>query len=251
MIERVRNHLNYRAVGLLRRKNLPIHLKRPIVSFTFDDFPKSAWTVGGEILMRHDARGTYYLCARHCGLKVDGLQQYDREDLVEISAQGHELGCHTAQHLALPDHDNGAIHADLTENEAFLTGVVPHQRMTTFAYPYGAVSLRTKRLASEEFAACRGVWPGVNVNRADLALLRCVCLEPHILAERSISAWIEETVRVKGWLVFLTHDVSENPTAFGVTPQLLEQAVTTAMSHGCIVLPVKDALRVASREHSN
>ena len=33
---------------------------QPLISFTFDDFPRSALTVGGEILERHGARGTYY-----------------------------------------------------------------------------------------------------------------------------------------------------------------------------------------------
>src|SRR2546429_5422660 len=32
----------------------------PVVSFSFDDFPRTAYTVGGAILKRLEVRGTYY-----------------------------------------------------------------------------------------------------------------------------------------------------------------------------------------------
>ena len=35
--------------------------KAPMVSFTFDDTPKSAATVGGEILDAYNARATFYV----------------------------------------------------------------------------------------------------------------------------------------------------------------------------------------------
>ena len=31
-----------------------------VVSFTFDDFPRSAWSNGGAVLEEYDVRGTYY-----------------------------------------------------------------------------------------------------------------------------------------------------------------------------------------------
>ena len=60
----------------LRRVTLPARLVREIggflctrpakigwpggvVSFTFDDFPRSAWVNGGAILEKYDRRGTY------------------------------------------------------------------------------------------------------------------------------------------------------------------------------------------------
>src|ERR1700676_3633572 len=33
----------------------------PILSITFDDFPKSAWTNGRAVLQRHGALATYYV----------------------------------------------------------------------------------------------------------------------------------------------------------------------------------------------
>ena len=239
MIGRLSAHINYRAVRNLAKRRQALHLERPVVSITFDDFPKSAWTKGGDVLRRFDVKASYYLSAGHCGDVVGGIRQYDREDLVAIAAEGHELGCHTAHHRRLPDLTDAAINADLKENAAFLADILPHQAMTTFAYPYGAVSLRTKRLASSRFDACRGVWAGINTGYADLALLSCVCLEAHILRERSLAEWIAETVRQRGWLVFLTHDVSVTPSPFGVTPALLEEVVERAFSAGCDVLPLK------------
>jgi hypothetical protein len=46
------------------------------------------------------------------------------------------------------------------------------------------------------------------------------------------------------WLIFYTHDVSEEPSKFGCTPGLFEYAVMTAVSVGVQILPVSDAIRV-------
>jgi hypothetical protein len=31
-----------------------------VASISFDDFPKSAWSLGGQVLARHEVHGTYY-----------------------------------------------------------------------------------------------------------------------------------------------------------------------------------------------
>ena len=50
---------------------------RPLASVSFDDFPKSAWEVGGRILDQYDAKATYYAVGDFCGRTVDGVRQYD------------------------------------------------------------------------------------------------------------------------------------------------------------------------------
>ena len=44
--------------------------RRPVASISFDDFPKSAWTLGGPVLARHGVRGTYYTGGSFCGQTV-------------------------------------------------------------------------------------------------------------------------------------------------------------------------------------
>lgn len=241
MLGRVRTFLKHRGARLLGRRPQPFALERGIVSFTFDDFPKSAWTAGGAILERHGARGSFYVCARNAGTDFEGVRQFDDADVAALLANGHELGCHTAAHGALPTLDEASIAAQLAENAAFAKR--HGATLSTFAYPFGDVSLRSKRFVSQHFDSCRGVWAGLNEHEVDLALLNCVCLEPHILARKDAASWIAEAAARKAWLVFLTHDVAENPTPYGVTPEALEAVVAAAAQSGCELLPVRDALK--------
>ncbi len=58
-------------------KPAPLRPDAAIASLSFDDFPRSAWTVGGPILARHGVRATYYVAGRFCGGQEDGLDYYD------------------------------------------------------------------------------------------------------------------------------------------------------------------------------
>ena len=59
--------LNRRWVRLAARQPMRIDLDHAIVTFTFDDFPKSAATTGAAVLERHGWRGTYYASAGYAG----------------------------------------------------------------------------------------------------------------------------------------------------------------------------------------
>ena len=241
-LKRASGAVKRKVVQTFGRRSISLRLEKPIVSITFDDFPVSAWEVGGEILSRHQVRGSYYISTRLCGTTFDGNTIIGASDLGDVARAGHELGCHTAHHKRLSAVSADTMRAEFEDNEAQLRSIVPEYRMTTFAYPYGDLSLGAKDCASRRFAACRGVWAGVNSGTVDLGLLSCVCLEPHVLARRSVREWIAETVRLKGWLICLTHDVSRTPGPYGTTPDILEDLVTSALQAGCNVLPVKNAL---------
>ena len=47
----------------LHRRTIPLGDRGPIVSFTFDDFPRTAATAGAAILESFGARGTFYTAA--------------------------------------------------------------------------------------------------------------------------------------------------------------------------------------------
>ncbi|MEE9184603.1 MAG: hypothetical protein V3U39_09040, partial [Acidimicrobiia bacterium] len=64
--------LNRSLTQLAARTTIRSRLPAPVVTFTFDDFPQSAWSVGGRILERHNARATYFLSAKFCGQMISG-----------------------------------------------------------------------------------------------------------------------------------------------------------------------------------
>ena len=114
-------------MGLMRRANnfitrklplklAPCRLERAVASITFDDFPKSAWTVGGPILARFGARATYYAAGRFEGVREDGIDYYDAADLAALQAAGHEVGAHSYAHQMAPRLASQALRDDAERN---------------------------------------------------------------------------------------------------------------------------------------
>jgi hypothetical protein len=76
----------HRFAKMARMRN-----ERPIISFTFDDFPRSAALIGAKILEKYctwDVLRDWPFC----GQVVDGVAQYRAEDLSRYSAQGTRFG---------------------------------------------------------------------------------------------------------------------------------------------------------------
>lgn len=234
--------LRYRAARVFARNTISLTSRSPLVSFSFDDFPKSAGVAGEDVLSAYGFRATYYFCADFAGKTVDGVRQYDVEDLARLVENGHELGCHTASHRPLSGLSRSEVHEDIAQNAAFLAEAGIDAGLRTFAYPFGDLSVFNKVHLMPKFAACRGAWAGVNTGVVDLSLLKCVCLEPHILRARPVEGWLDEALRTGGWLIFLTHDVSDKPSPYGVTQTHFRDIVDTVSRAGVDVLPVGGAL---------
>jgi len=233
-----------RVSGLIARK-LPVRparlpMGRAVASITFDDFPKSAWTQGGAILARHGVRGTYYTAGGFCGRTMDATTYYDEADLRELLAAGHEIGCHGYGHQPTPDLTGAALAEDARRNAQFLRPFIG--QAVSYAFPFGAVSPRTKRFYAPRFASLRGVHPGVNQGRADLAQLSTISLEDRCFSRDTIDAAIARVKAAGGWLVFHTHDVGDAPSPYGTAPQKLDWTLARVKAAGIDFLPMRDAL---------
>lgn len=235
------NILKYRLARSMRRDTAVRRCGRAMISFSFDDFPKSAAETGASILESRGIAGTFYAVARYAGQTVDGVVQYDFHDLNRLKAAGHEIGCHTGTHKRLASAPIAEIGAEFRLNRLELSEAGFVDDLRTMAYPYGDVSVAAKQVAARHFSTCRGVWAGLNEEVFDRALLKCVCLERHVLAQRSAEAWIDLAVERGAWLIFLTHDVQRQPTSFGIEPDDLERIADYAVRSGAEILPVQEA----------
>src|SRR5687768_7929608 len=95
-----RAQTRYRATlstALCRR---PIRMRNsaPLISFTFDDFPRSALDVAGEILKQRGVAGTYYASLGLMNRDSPVGPIFGESDLVRLVGDGHELGSHTFSH---------------------------------------------------------------------------------------------------------------------------------------------------------
>jgi peptidoglycan/xylan/chitin deacetylase (PgdA/CDA1 family) len=95
------------ALGMVRRRVLcTLHQRSvslcdrgPIVSFAFDDFPRTAYTTGGSILKSFGVRGTYYAAIGLMNTSNDLGEQFQADDLYSLVSNGHELAGHTFSHI--------------------------------------------------------------------------------------------------------------------------------------------------------
>lgn len=212
-------------------------LERSVVSFTFDDFPRSAFTQGSPILARYGARATYYASGGFCGRTIDRLDYYTRQDALEAAREGHEIAHHTFSHPHAPDLGAGALLDDCARNDAFLEelGLKPSAH---FAFPYGDADIGARSLLKKRYATCRGTQAGLNGARMDQGLLKAVSLERRIWAPGHARHWIEQLAQRPAWLIFYSHNISDSPSLYGSTPAQLEEALELARTAGCDILPV-------------
>ncbi|MGZ8363405.1 MAG: polysaccharide deacetylase family protein [Caulobacteraceae bacterium] len=237
--DRLIDKLRRRAVRFAARKPAGAHVTAPTVSFSFDDVPLSAVETGAAILEAAGARGTFYVTGGLSGQDSPMGTYAGAEALKALAARGHEIGCHSFSHLDCSRADEARIAADFDQNAEYLETL--GQSAVTFAYPYGEVSLAAKRICGQRFAAARTVRPGLIRGGFDLNHLPSPGIEGPDGEARS-AAWIERAVSERAWLILYTHDVRENPSQWGCTPDTLERLVKQAKDRGCAILTVKDAL---------
>jgi peptidoglycan/xylan/chitin deacetylase (PgdA/CDA1 family) len=226
---------------LLHRRTVPLGSIGPIVSFTFDDFPRTAYSVGGAILEQFGARGTYYVAPGLMNTSGELGEQCGVDDIHSLLEKGHELGSQTFSHSSSRAVSLAAFQADVEKGrEALkeLAGIDP----PNFAYPYGHVTLRSKETLGPTLASSRSIFPGCNGPEVDLNLLKANRLYGDVEPSRSVEALIRQNAAQKSWLIFYTHDVRPNPSVYGCTPALFESAVSLAAHSGSRILTIQDVL---------
>lgn len=229
------------AAGLARR---PLSMRNPgpLISFTFDDFPRSALLTAGQILEDHGVAGTYYISLGLMAKTAPTGEMFTREDLMRACQRGHELGCHTFAHCHAYETPARIFEDSILENKSALRGIVPETGFKTLSYPIACPRPRTKRRCAKYFLACRGGGQTYNSGIVDLNFLKAFFIEQSRDIPNVIKSMIDATCRARGWLIFATHDVCENPTRYGCDPSLFSEIVRHSVESGARLLPVSEAL---------
>ena len=228
--------------GILGTKPAKINWPGGVVSFTFDDFPRSAWVNGGAILEKYDRRGTYYTAMGMAGTANNLGPMFELDDLRAAHAQGHEIACHTFHHRDVARLQTVEIADEIDRNAAALSQALPGDAsIVNFAYPFGGVSLSAKSALASRFASCRGTGRGLNQGTVDLADLFGTSLYSQNFDRDRLCQLIDDAHAENGWVIFYTHDVAEEPSLFGCTPEQFHAIVAYA-AENAPVLPVRDVL---------
>jgi len=252
--QRMQNRFRRLNADLLARRSFRMSHNDPMISFTFDDFPRSAYRTGGRILQKHGLAGTYYLSMGMLNRTTDSGEIADRETIGNVLRDGHELGCHTYSHPDPWAVGSGQFESSIIENRRTLSDLFPGEAFKTFAYPYGVATPETKRIAGKYFICCRGGKQLFNSGNIDLNFLNAYFLDSRKKeSPSSVMNIISGNREAKGWLIFVTHDVAEDPSPYGCNPGFFDEIVRFSLDSGAVILPVArafEALRNGGRAHA-
>ncbi|MES2675340.1 MAG: polysaccharide deacetylase family protein [Pseudomonadota bacterium] len=225
---------------------VPIKLNRAIISFTFDDVPRSAFTNAVPLLDKYGIKATFYVSA---GLsnpdniaKENALDEYLRpDDLVNLNQNNHHLACHTYSHYRLTDGNASKLYQDTQRNIDSLQVILGDVPIEHFSYPFGQVSFEEKRLLAQQYKTMRSSRPGLNAGATDLYLLRATSLYSSSFDKQAIENIIKKAVDLGGWLILYTHGVETNPDAYGCSPEQFEWVLKQCVASGADIQPIDKA----------
>jgi peptidoglycan/xylan/chitin deacetylase (PgdA/CDA1 family) len=237
--------VSHRLATHLRVESFRLLNPTPMVSFTFDDIPKSAATTGARILEDHGAHGTFYVSGGLVGTTSPNWDAVEVEDILALCRNGHEIGCHTFSHQRACDLDEQSMAEEIERNREYLRTLDPSIKVWNFAYPFGYGSFGRKRQLKTEFNSCRSIVPGVNFGAVDLQFLRAMPLIDQRIDRDGIERAFDDAQNNNGWLIFYSHDVADRPSPYGCSPALMNHALEAASRRQIPVLNMAEALQCA------
>jgi peptidoglycan/xylan/chitin deacetylase (PgdA/CDA1 family) len=224
------------------RQAVPIKTEKPFISFTFDDAPKTAVHVGGNILNQHGFNATLFVALGLLGRRTEVGEICSSDDLTNASMAGHELGCHTYNHLNTWKTNTETFVQSVEKNRRELQKYLPGAVFKTFSYPISVPRFSMKHRLEKYFLCCRGGGQTINKGSADLNLLKAYFIDKRNNFDfEAVRKIIDYNTVQNGWLIFATHDVTDNPSPYGCTPQFFQRVVEYAAQSGSLILSVRNA----------
>ena len=243
MINRLVKFIRRKWANISFSKKADIKPKKPIVSFTFDDAPVSAFLNGGSILSKFGFGGTFYVSLSLMS-GPDPETRFTVEHLKNAIAQSHEIGGHTYSHMDLSKTTAKIGIADMQKNREELASLIPGAEIHNFSYPFGSQTRPLKKYASTCYRSARGIEEGINAEGTDLYNLKTVKLYEHKHPLEYIFRKLNEAEKNNGWLIFYTHDVDDKYTDWGCSPAYFEAIVQECAKRGITVATINEALNL-------
>ncbi len=232
--------VNRRLMPLRHKKNLSFKLDKPIVSFTFDDCPKSVIQNALPSIEHRGWRASLYMSMGLCDTTNHLGLHMSEDDVLAAYKSGHEIADHTFNHVDATTITPQALEKEINENQNRLNalGLVPSK---TFAYPYGQLNVSAKKLIEKRFIGARGITGRIHTHSVDLNQIN----SNRLYADDSYTELLSDISSLKttpGWLTIYTHDVRETPSAFGCTPAQMENVLEAVKNCGANVMTVADTI---------
>jgi hypothetical protein len=187
-------------------------------------------------------RGTYFISLQRLGSHSVSGPIASRDDLRTLLQDGHELGCHTFEHLDGCSASVAAFERSIQANRSAFAEIVPGGQFSVFAYPLDGPVLSIKKAVGRHFVGCRGGGQYFNAGVIDLNLLKGYFLDWRNRGDLgTVCRMIELNTAARGWLIFATHDVAVDPSRYGCEPVFFAEVVRLAVASGSRVVPMMQA----------
>ncbi len=240
-MKRYQKYIRRKWASISYKRPIDLRLNEPVISFTFDDAPGSAFVNGGNILSKYGMCGTFYisLSLMH---DIDPSVRFTADHVRGAIERNHEIGCHTYGHTELYTVSLEKGMEDIDKNQLEMQNIAPGTKLENFSYPFGSQTRPIKKFISNRFRSARGIEEGINGSRTDMFNLRSVKLYEHRNSLEYIFQKIEAARESKAWLIFYTHDVREDHTEWGCSPAYFEAVVKKCMEEKIKVLTINEAI---------
>lgn len=223
----------------LAQNTVNIPKGRAIVSFSFDDCPLSGLENGVAPLEKEGWLSTVYVACGLFGIENHLGKMMGSDDAKALHRSGHEIGEHTFSHRDSKSMNLEKFEQDIVRNQNDLAalGLPPSE---TFAYPYGETYPALKKAMQAKFRGSRGIINKVHNRHVDLNQIGSLPLYTDTI-DAAVEA-VRSLNRTGGWLTFFTHDVRENPSPYGCTPDNMKTIIEAVKETDLDVLTIKDAI---------
>jgi len=216
---------------------------RALISFSFDDGWRNAFTRAAPILEEHGFRGTFYVITRMSeAMLAEGEGRMSPDQWRELAERDHEIGSHTRTHPELPACDAERLEAEIggARSDLVALGI----DAATFAYPFGRLSeAAVVRVQAAGYAAAR-----LYNNKINHAATEPWRLGSHaILASTSPAAaenLIARAVETRSWLILTFHQIQDHAPWCGYAPDRLQRICELVARRDVTVVTVRDGARL-------
>ena len=218
--------------------------RQAVITFTFDDAPKSVATHAFSLLRDNDMLATVYLSTKF----MDESGYVSWADVKAFDSRGWEIGAHTHTHANLTAIPEVGIMQELeTSTKMFKDrGYAP----TSFAAPLGELNPIGKKIIQQFYASQRDAWGNGGMNALpvqDVYHIKSLPLTDK-MTMADINATLDRLEQEGGWLVLQFHDVrSVNTGPWSTT--LLPEIVAEVRRRKLPVATVSEVLKHHSSTH--
>lgn len=223
---------------------------RPVVSITFDDGWRGAYSQAVPVLNTYGYKGTFYINPSI----IETPHFMSAADLTALSKSGHEIAAHGYSHADMTMMSQDALNNQLRQGQTYLTDA--GFSANNFATPYGKSDAEVEWFAKKYFATLRGADAGINtkqnINPYDLKVL----LINKDTSQETLKEQLQQTKQTNGWLILVYHNVtaagnevsSSKADTTTIATKTFSEQIAELRKSNMTVLPIETAFKEVSNQ---